>query len=231
MTTTSAKDANGDLAAHLSNLSVDEHSGTARQILHTLPVYPNVHTPPRPAPFAPYDGSAQFLYYAAGGPALDPAAFASAAAAASSHQYSYDLNNPMHSLASAVAAGMYDPYATPPPDNYSPDRSSISSSVATPNFQPTTPAFQPSRVAGTARVNTQVYRPPHIQQQLQQQLPHQVSQTYFAAYDDRVPFWAPGRENGSGGVSVAILSVPDIQAPPSRQLGLWVWWSCSRLTA
>lgn len=222
--TANTKDSNGnDLAAHLSNLAVDDYNSNIRQAQQHKPTpYANVHTPPRPAPFTPYEGpAAQYLYYATGG-AVDPAAFAAAAAAAaavSPHQYPYDLPTQMQSLASAAPTGMYDAYPTPP-DTYSPDRSSSISSNGTPSifqpqtpaFQPQTPAFQPqSPLSNASRVNAQVYRPPHLQQQLQQQ---QSQQPNYYAYDNCAPYWAAaqpqsvGRENGGAGeVSVAIIQV------------------------
>lgn len=194
-----------DLAAHLSNLSVDDYSSPPRSTPGTNPpTYANVHTPPRPA-FAAYDGSGQYLYYvAAAGNTLDPVTF-------SPQHYPFELGTPLQSQPSGMA---YDPYPSPSENcGHHGDARPI----------PTPFPQQGSLVLSNTRAN-QAYRPPHmVQQQLRdlQDLSAAQQQQVFA-YGQRSPYWTPPHaipERQLGSMSAAVVMTPTNSRQRNNRMG------------
>lgn len=193
---------NETLINHLQSLSVDEYS--ARQVqqhpvagacVPPTPPYGNVHTPQRPAAYATYDGTTQYLYYTT--------EFTPPSAGGHHHHQAYagfELATPMTPLQSmqsmASAAGItFDPYPTPP-ENYPLQQDSrqgaphhhthqlgqlaadgAAAAAAACSSTNANPAGFQQQAAVAGRQG--IYRPPHLQQQ---------GQGYFA-YSDRAPYW------------------------------------------
>ncbi|BEI81667.1 hypothetical protein CcaverHIS002_0208270 [Cutaneotrichosporon cavernicola] len=202
--TTSSPTPEADLAAHLSNLAVDDYNGPTRTAGGSNPPAYNVHTPPRPA-FAPYDANAQFLYYAvaASGNSLDPATF-------SPQHFPYELGTP---IPSQTAGMTYDPY--PSPSEGYPHHGDARAPTATSYQQQ-----QPGLVG--ARGNHVSYRPPHMAQQLrdlQDLTAAQQQQQYF--YGQRTGFWAAPHtpERGLGGMASSVAMTPSNSRQRNNRMG------------
>ncbi len=200
--TTSSPTPEADLAAHLSNLGVDDYTGPTRTAGGSNPPPYNVHTPPRPAAFAPYD--AQFLYYAVAANAantLDPATF-------SPQHYPYELGTP---LPSQPAGMTYDPYPSPS-ESYG-HHSDARATTTSPYQQP------PGLVGG--RGNQAAYRPPHMVQQLRdlQDLTAQQQQQYY--FNQRSPFWASPHtpDRGVGGMASSVAMTPTNSRQRNNRMG------------
>lgn len=182
-----------DISSHMSNLSVDDYGSPHRQ--NASPgappppggPYANVHTPPRPAAFNPYD---PFIYYAG----VDPSTFTPNGAAAQGYPYA-DVTTPLQAM--ATGANVYgDPYPSPPETygSHTPDARSPGQVPAA------LTAFQHQLAAATAGARSQqVYRPPHTgQMQVPHQLPTPPQQGYYN-YIERGVYWHPRQNNVSRG--------------------------------
>ncbi|CAK9784503.1 ARM repeat-containing protein [Cutaneotrichosporon oleaginosum] len=202
--TTSSPTPDADLASHISNLSVDDFASSTSG--GGNPSSYNVHTPPRPAAYPPFDANAQFLYYAvaASGNTLDPATF-------SPQHYPYELSTP---LPSQPASMTYDPYPSPSESYVQHGEARATSATS---FQQQQPGLL------GARGNQAAYRPPHMVQQLRElqdlTAAQQQQQQYF--YGQRSPFWASlhAPERGMGGMASSVAMTPSNSRQRNHRMG------------